>query len=265
MNITTEMIYNTFKNNKNNVFVKTMRDLTLIRITENHHMVVAVDSDGGIGPQEGDSVKIPAYILGRFSIRVPLLEVLAAGAAPVCAFDMLTVPMNEIGKEIIRGVKDELTAAGLGKDFPISGSTEDNVHTNTTGIGTTIIGMVGDNELRPGKTESGDFLISIGMPKVGEEVNLDNLEILSQESFRIVLKHEGIHDILPVGSHGIKYEADNMAVSASKEIIFNEKQQLELEKSAGPSTCVIASCNKNCIESLQNKIDTPIFLIGVFK
>ncbi|MCK4530079.1 MAG: hypothetical protein KAU44_02800, partial [Candidatus Marinimicrobia bacterium] len=162
MILSTETIYNTFKNIQQDVFIKTIRDLTLIRVSDKHYMVIAVDSDGGIGPQEGDVVQIPAYVSGRFAIRVPLLEILSSGATPVCAFDMLTMPMNEIGQDILRGVKDELKAAGLGDDFPVSGSTEDNVPTNMTGIGTTIVGMIHEDELRPGSSKEGDLIISVG-------------------------------------------------------------------------------------------------------
>ena len=52
MILSTETIYNTFKNIKQDVFIKTIRDLTLIRVSDKHYMVIAVDSDGGIGPQE---------------------------------------------------------------------------------------------------------------------------------------------------------------------------------------------------------------------
>ncbi|MDD3095077.1 MAG: hypothetical protein PHD63_02435, partial [Candidatus Marinimicrobia bacterium] len=136
MEITTETIYRSILNKEQDLFVRTVRDLTMIRISNRHSVVIAVDSDGGIGPQEGDVVKVPAYVSGRFAIRVPLLEILASGATPLCAFDMLTTPMNEIGKEILRGVRDELKAAGFGENFIVSGSTEDNVPTNMTGIGT---------------------------------------------------------------------------------------------------------------------------------
>ncbi|MDX9778160.1 MAG: hypothetical protein RBT43_05335 [bacterium] len=267
MEITTETIYRSFLNKEHKLFVRSLRDLTLIRISDRHSLVIAVDSDGGIGPQEGDVVKVSAYISGRFAIRVPLLEILASGATPLCAFDMLTTPMNAIGKEILRGVREELEAAGFAEDFVVSGSTEDNVPTNMTGIGTTIIGMIENDRLRIGSTQKTDILICVGKPKSGphDEVRLEDPEILSQESMKILLRIDGIHDILPVGSHGIAYEAQLMAQSAGLLADISKNEPIDTGKSAGPSTCVLASCNEEAYHRLQNCIWTPVYRLGKFK
>lgn len=264
MILSSETIYNTFKNIQQNVFIKTIRDLTLIRVSDKHYMVIAVDSDGGIGPQEGDVVKIPAYVLGRFAIRVPLLEILASGATPVCAFDMLTMPMNEIGKDILRGIKDELKAAELSDDFPVSGSTEDNVPTNMTGIATTIVGMIHKDELRPGSSQEGDLIISVGKPKSGpdDKVTLDDVEIISQKSMHLLTKTDGVHDILPVGSHGIAYEVEQIAITARLSVEYNNKIELNIKKSAGPSSCVLVSCTEKAYDELKSHCLTPVFKIG---
>lgn len=267
MKITSETVYNTFLNRHHNVFIKNLRDLTVIRISDRHSIVVAVDSDGGIGPQEGDVVKVTAYTSGRFAIRVPLLEILAAGATPICAFDMLTTPMNEIGKEILRGIRDELKDAGFGDDFIVSGSTEDNVPTNMTGIGTTVIGMVEADDLRIGSTKSGDLLVSVGKPKSGpdDEVSLQDPEILSQRSMKILLTVPGVHDILPVGSHGIAYEGSLMAESAGLIMEIDKDVFIDIRRSAGPSTCVLASCTAQAYHELQTCLWTPVYRIATLK
>lgn len=267
MKITTETIYNTFKEIKQDVFMKKVRDLTLIRVSDKHYMVIAVDSDGGIGPQKGDVVQIPAYVSGRFAIRVPLLEILASGATPVCAFDMLTMPMNEIGKDILRGVKDELSAAGLGEDFPVSGSTEDNVPTDMTGIGTTIVGMVHEDDLRPGSSIPGDVVVCVGKPKSGpdDKITLDDPEILSQEEMEKLRNIEGVHDILPVGSHGVEFEVDQISKTAGLKVEFCDNLGINIKKSAGPSTCVLVSCSENTFQNLTNDLSTPVYKIAVLK
>ena len=264
--MTLETIYNSIRNTDPNIAVSAVRDLTLIRIGHEHYMVAAVDSDGGIGPLEHDTVKIPAYISGRFAIRVPLLEILASGASPVCAFDMLTLPMDATGREILRGIRDELREAGLGDDFTVSGSTEDNVPTSMTGIGTTILGMVKKADMRPGSTQKGDMLVCAGKPKSGpdDEVRLDDPEILSQRSMRIILRTPGVRDILPVGSHGVAYEAAQMAESAGLGLQFRENAAVDMKKSAGPSTCVLFSCTKAAFDKLAEDITTPLYAIGHF-
>ncbi len=56
------------------------RDLTLVTLDEGRVLVVACDSAGGIGPKELDSVKVPGYVLGRFTARVALIRCWPPGA-----------------------------------------------------------------------------------------------------------------------------------------------------------------------------------------
>ena len=48
-----------------------VRDLTVLDLGNGFSLVVAVDSDGGIGPREHDVVPVTDYVLGRFAMRVP--------------------------------------------------------------------------------------------------------------------------------------------------------------------------------------------------
>lgn len=257
-------IYKGLKEGKSSVPCSQIRDLTKIDLGDKFSLVVAVDSDGGIGPLRGDVIKCPAYILGRFAIRVPLMEILASGSVPIAAFDMLTIPMKGPGEEIVRGVRDELLEAGLDDTFPLSGSTEDNVPANMTGVGTTVIGVVHKSDFRPGSSKSGDEIICIGTPKSGpdDEVRLDDKDIVCQNNIRKILKVEGVHDILPVGSHGIAYEVGEMAKLASLKFELAKNISVNLNKSAGPSTCVLSSCTKSAVKVIKEVISTPVFLIG---
>ncbi len=243
--------------------IRSIRDLTKIDLQDGYSLIVAVDSDGGIGPRPGDTVPCPPYELGRFAIRVPLLEVLASGAVPLAAYDMLTLPMDEVGKEILRGVREEIEAAGLGKDFHISGSTEDNVPTNMTGVGTCVIGLVHESDFRPGTTQKGDFIVCIGMPKSApaDTVRVNDPEILASKDLFTIQSLEGIHDILPVGSHGAGFEMEQMVLSTGLTAEAVETP-LDLKKSGGPSTCVIASMTEDTFSSLTQYIDSPAYRIG---
>lgn len=258
--------YQNIKTNSAHIITTQIRDLTKINIGQGISLIVAVDSDGAIGPLDGDVVKCSAYQTGRFAMRVPLLEILASGAIPIAAFDMLTVPMKPYGSEIVRGIRDELTEAGLGVNFPLSGSTEDNVPTNQTGIGTTLIGFVHENELRPGTSQPGDVILCIGAPKSGPEdkITLDDKDIISQEDFFQLRQITTIHDILPVGSHGILFEAEEMARLASLKIDYMESPVINLRKSAGPATCVLISGTEETITGIKNKVKAPLFYIGKF-
>ena len=244
--------------------IHSVRDLTRIHLDQHYSLIVAVDSDGGIGPMEADTVFCPAYDLGRFAIRVPLLEILCSGAIPLAAYDMLTMKMAGVGAEIVRGIRDELKLAGYGEKFHLSGSTEDNVPTRMTGVGTTIIGLVQAKDFRPGTSQPDDSVVCLGLPKSAPEdrVRTDDPEIIQQTDLEVVLGLDGIHDILPVGSHGIGYEAEAMASEAGLTFVTDAQCPLNFQKSAGPSTCVIASCLNSVIEELSGIIHAPVTLLG---
>jgi hypothetical protein len=244
--------------------IHSVRDLTRIHLDQHYSLIVAVDSDGGIGPMEADTVFCPAYELGRFAIRVPLVEILCSGAIPLAAYDMLTMKMEGVGAEILRGIRDELKLAGYGEDFHLSGSTEDNVPTKMTGVGTTIIGLVHSNDFRPGSSQPEDRVACLGLPKSAPEdtVRTNDPEIMQQSDLKVLLEISGVHDILPVGSHGIGYEADAMAKAAGLAFVPDADCRLSFQKSAGPSTCVIASCMDGAIKLISKQINAPVTLMG---
>ncbi|MDD3807774.1 MAG: hypothetical protein PHE86_07075 [Candidatus Marinimicrobia bacterium] len=241
-----------------------VRDLTKIDLHDGYALIVAVDSDGGIGPRPGDTVFCDPYELGRFAIRVPLLEVLASGAIPLAAYNMLTLPMDDVGKEILRGIREEIEATGLGENFHVSGSTEDNVPTTMTGVGTCVLGLVHQKDFRPGTSQSKDVVVCIGLPKSApkDTVHVNDPEILALKDLLTIQSLRGIHDILPVGSHGAGFEMEQMARSA-KLYAKPIKSSIDLKKSGGPSTCVIASMTEETFNNLNEIIHSPITKIGL--
>jgi selenophosphate synthetase-related protein len=260
-----DILYQKIKNGEFGTNSRSVRDLTVIQLTDTYSLVMAVDSDGGIGSLDGDTIKCDPYQLGRFAMRVPLLELLSCGAIPIAAFDMLTIPMIGPGEEIVRGVRDELNHAGLPADFPLSGSTEDNVPTIMTGIGTTIVGMVDDIDFRPSTSLTGDIIICAGIPKSAPEdiVLLDDPQIINQKDVLDLINIEGVHEILPIGSKGIEYEAGQMAKLASLTFVSDSEMDVDISKSGGPSTCVIVSCTSEGLVNIRNKISVPINKVGV--
>ena len=241
-----------------------IRDLTKIDLGNEFSLVVAVDSDGGIGSRANDLVKVPEYVLGRFAVRVPLMEILSCGAIPIAAFDMLTVPMDELGTEIVRGVRDELIEAGLPAEFPLSGSTEDNVPTSSTGVATAVLGLVHQNDFRPGSSTAGDRVLCVGLPKSApdDEVTLDDPEIVRLSQIGKLLRMDGVHDLLPVGSRGVSYEARELARSAGLRFVVTGDARLDVDKSAGPSTCALASVSAEESGSVARGLRVPVVEFG---
>ncbi|HEX3015590.1 MAG TPA: AIR synthase related protein [Desulfobacteria bacterium] len=133
------------------------RDLTIIDVAEGKNIVIACDSSGAIGPKQNDIIKVPGYILGRFSARVALMEVLAAGAWPVCVVNTLCVEPSPAGEEISQGVADEIRVLGIDPSQVLTGSTEKNIPTTQSGIGITVVGVAHSPELRINRLQKRRF------------------------------------------------------------------------------------------------------------
>lgn len=103
-------------------------------------MLIATDAAGGIGPKMMDTVQAPAYVLGRFTARVALMEVIAGGGRPIAVIDACCVEPVPTGQEILRGILDEAALAGLTPEA-VTGSFEKNVVTVQTGLGVTALAL----------------------------------------------------------------------------------------------------------------------------
>ncbi|MGI8875025.1 MAG: AIR synthase related protein [Egibacteraceae bacterium] len=248
------------------------RDLVYLALPDGTLLVVACDSDGGIGPKPRDVVPCSGYQLGRFAARVPLLELLAAGATPVLVADTLAVEMEPSGAEILRGILDEAALAGVGPDA-VTGSTEDNVPTVMTGVGVTVLGTATAERLRAGSARDGAAVLLVGRPKAGPEENfpLDDPEILHLPALRALLGVPEILDIVPVGSHGVAHECMTLAASAGLEFRATGSWPVASEKSGGPGTACVAAVALPALDSsdavafverIAAAVDRPVWLIG---
>lgn len=240
------------------------RDLTLVNLFKDFYLVIGCDSDGGIGPKENDVVKVPGFSLGRAGARVALMEVLASGAMPLIVIDTLSVEMDPTGLEIIAGIRAEVAGLGLDPQVVITGSTEDNVPTSQTGLGVTVIGLARERDLKPGGAQVGDIVACIGLPKSGpqDKVSFDDPEIVALPLVRWLSHSRRIHDVLPVGSHGLKYEATIMAGTAGCCLQLVEPAAVDLQKSAGPSTCVLVALSEKDLSWLRRASRAPLRIIG---
>lgn len=240
--------------------IRQFRDLTLIPISHDELLVIACDSLGGIGPKQHDMVKVPAEIVGQYTVRGPLMEVLAAGARPVAVINTLGVEMLPTGAAIVQGIKKELLLSRLSTEILVTGSTEENVKTCQTALGITVLGRARQSELRLGKSLAGDLVACVGKPLVGEEVLLgrpaDTLILFK------LLALPWLRELLPVGSRGIGHEARALAAGAGLTLTLARGLQLDLEKSAGPSTCLLVTLAEEDLSALQAICSLPVFKLG---
>ena len=215
------------------------RDVEVAFLQEGVCIVVSCDSCGAIGSKELDVVSVPANLTGRFTARVALLEVMASGARPEVITVAISSEPEPTGSNIIGGVRAELLAAGL-EHVKLVVSTEKNVPTSQTGLGVSVVGSCDISNLRLGKSEIGDWIYGLGKPKVGSEVNdPDDPEIVRIEHLLKLLKNGAVHDLIPVGSRGIRSECELVAREIQGRIEYDLNCPVPLEKSAGPSTVLI--------------------------
>lgn len=230
------------------------RDLTLVTLDEGYVLAIACDSAGGIGPKELDSVKVPGYVLGRFTARVALMELLAAGAKPVVLVSNVCVEPDPGAREITRGITEELRLAGLDSSIAITGSTEKNIPTRQTGLGVTAIGIARAGSLKLGTARPNDRLFCVGIPKVGNEVSLDDPDLATLKAVIALRACPGVHEIVPVGSQGIRREAEVLAQTEGLKLHLGPVAGLDMEKSAGPATCFIIAAEPS--SSLGSRQDS---------
>jgi hypothetical protein len=239
-------------------------DVAILKIPTGHAIVVGSTSTGAVGPKAMDKVKADGKTLGKFLARVALMDVAATGAYPILLSATLGVEKDPTGVEILAGIKREASLLGLDTSQVLLENTEENFETVQTGVGLTVVGFANEEELRIGKTLPGDLLVAIGKPRVGGEVlvaeakgevaDLRNVVWLSQKKY--------VHDIAPVGTYGVAYEARMMAYAVGRQLKLAEKAPLDLEKSAGPATVVLVTMDPAKYEDLAALVGKPTGVIG---
>lgn len=243
-----------------------IRDLTIIPFTLEENLVIACDSIGAIGPKAGDVVKVSGYIVGRFLARVPLLELIAFGANPIAIIDTLSVEWDNTGKEILRGIRDELRLAGLDEGIITNGSTEENVVTRQTGAGITALGTITNKALQKPALAVNDELILVGLPKVGEEVCLEDKDMIKVKTVLSLVKNNKVKEIVPVGSKGISYEVGqltkNTNIKENLTVEIYDNLRVNLQKSGGPATSILLVGVAGFSKELNNLLEEPVLKIG---
>jgi hypothetical protein len=239
-------------------------DVSILKVPTGHAIVAGSTSSGAIGPKEMDKVRVDGRVLGKFLARVALMDVSATGAFPLLLSVTLGVEKEPTGNAIIEGIRGEARSIGLDPNQVIMENTEDNFETLQTGVGLTVVGFANEEELRIGKTCPGDLIVAIGKPKLGDEViaaevrgeiaDLKNVTQLSQRKY--------VHDICPVGGFGIASEAKMIAYGVGRQLKIYEVKGLDLNKSAGPATVILATINRDNLEDLISLIPKPINVVG---
>lgn len=243
-----------------------VRDLSLIPIDEYKSLVIACDSNASIGEKESDYKKAPYEEVAISAMKVPFMEVMATGAKPFLVVDNLCVEMESAGKNIISNMKAELNRRGYGNSVHLTGSTEDNMPTKQTGIGVTVIGYLDKNDSRIGKTLQGDKIVCVGIPKSGvydyDSYSEYDDDIANIGTVNKLLALPYVHEILPVGSKGAWYEAQQLCETSGLKCKKVACNKIDAKRSAGSSTAVLCSLNEKDYSNLVASINAPCNIIA---
>ncbi|MFB0544337.1 MAG: ribbon-helix-helix protein, CopG family [Asgard group archaeon] len=252
-----------FKVNPSKLAINRRHNCTFIRFPNKMVLVLSCISSGSIGPNPMDKLKVSGFLLGKLTTRAALMDIISINAWPISIAATLCVKMDPTGSEIIRGIKTEMVRADL-DPLILTVDTEENFDTEQTGIGVTIIGLTYEEDLKIGKSQIGDVIIAVGKPCVGQEVleAKSSKEIADLKDIISFLKPDYVHEIMPVDTEGILSKANLLAHSIGKNINFYENIKFDLEKSAGPSTSVLVTVEKNKVEEFLKYLFKPYSLIG---
>ena len=220
------------------------RDVEVIDIGSGNTLVIACDSCGSVGSKELDLIKASPAIVGRLTARTVLMELVSVGALPVAMTVSICAEPNPTGDGILIGIKRELQVSGL-SGVKLVVSSEKNFPTRQTGLGIGATGICKAAALKVAQSAAGDKIFCLGVPRLGNEVITSGcMDILNSGTLNQLRPHPLIHDILPVGSRGIRAEAELLANQSGTTFNAVDGCRLDLEKSAGPSTCVLFSSSQ---------------------
>lgn len=240
--------------------INSLRDISLLQINEKEVLVIACDSAGGLGEKKYDQVKVSNKILGKYTVKVPLMEVMSIGAEVISVIDNLAVEYKPTGKEIIAGIKENLKL--LSSAELLNGSTEENIKTVQTALGVTVIGKITLEKLKKYTfSNKNNIIVAAGLPLVGENLMKYKSKAVNLKKFLQLKELDYISQFLPVGSKGILYEAKIMAKENNYDFeLINNK--LDLVKSAGPASVILLSLKEKKFSKLKDEIDLPLNKIG---
>jgi hypothetical protein len=223
-------------------------------------IIVACDSNASTGDKPSDFLQQDPIITGYSAAKVPLMEVIAAGADPFLLVNNLCCDLETTGLRLLQGIRDLLSESGL--PVVVTGSDESNMPTVQTGVGVTVLGIARSDQLRLGTVVEGDELWLAGtrysgLP--GDEYDEGVGGVASVSHILRARSTGGVGEILPVGSHGIGHECDELVQSSGLRADLPLRGTDALSRSAGASTCFVLAVRPG---TDLTEIGLPMTLLG---
>ncbi|RSK52592.1 ATP-binding protein [Bacillus canaveralius] len=224
-----------------------MRDALILPFNERESLVIASDNSGGIGLKEHDIVHVPYGVVSYYGFRVAAMECIAAGGAPLAVI-IHNFSGDSAWEELIIGIKQGLRELEL-DHIPISGSTESNFQLLQSAAGIIVVGSKLNKTDRKFSLSDDIGFAVIGQPLVGDQVVEQPESIAPLQLFQWCTEQDEVKEVMPVGSKGIFHEL--LHFCDVKEYVC--ENNLDLQKSSGPSTCFLIAYSKNGEEKLRRK------------
>jgi hypothetical protein len=223
--------------------------------------VLSCDSNAGIGELPHDALRQSPVETGYSAAKVALMEVLAVGATPFVLTNALGGPRDDYGQQILDGIR--MAIAEVDADVTLTGSDETNVATQQTAVGITVVGHTTVAALRLGGAGQGDVIACVGVPKDGLIVPYTEGEddIANLHDVQHAARLDAARELLPVGSRGVAYEAQQLAAGADCIVRFLESP-IDLVISAGSSTCFLVALPAAQVGALTDAVRPPVCVIG---
>lgn len=193
---------------------------------------MATDFSQSVGPLKFDAVSTSYEMAVDMAIRTAVAEIICIGGTVEAL--TFTNSMGDRGYSVICKLV-EIYERRLSCKLKFVVSSETNFKPHETAIGVTAIGKSGLKKLLP----QGNFeLRLIGRPYVGKEVLANDLPELAQ--IQTLIQRPDVLAILPVGSKGIRHEADYFGDRAIEQL-NHWPRDIDIHKSAGPATCFLCT------------------------
>lgn len=247
--------------------IKTSRDIVLLKIDRGRLLAVGCDAAGAIGSKRFDKVRADPRLVGKMTARVALMELLSIGANPIAIIGTFSVEPEPTGNQVIEGIDEELRSSHL-RNVRLLCSSEKNVKVDQTGIGITAIGVVSSSAVKIGQCEEDDEAIAVGEPYVGCEVIQAEKNRMLPDTLDVMKlrRNRFVHELIPVGSRGILYEARLMAEDSRLFFEPLSSQQVDLKKSAGPATVLVCAIRKRSFARVKKVLGAkPSGKIGTLR
>ncbi len=200
--------------------------MNILELGKDNEIVITIDNAGSIGEKSNDTVSAPYQVLSYFTLRNAVMENLSNNTvikgvtfSNFCgdkAYDKLLTGMKQVYDE-------------LGYEVQTISSTESNFMMQESAFSVTVIG---EKIKIKAHTNYNNYAI-VGLPLVGNEILKNTGEVVSIPEFLELLNHKDISRVITVGSKGINDRAFKVL---NIELVSND---IDLSKSAGPSSCVL--------------------------